>query len=225
MQIMMCLDHCSTLTEHYRQMFRFGYHPTATRAVMLLRISCFDVSSYHATTANNLLCPFTTEDVLSFCVDTAQVLVVDISEEYSDLSSSEAPTALVVDDHHESRQVARIEWSERSPNHFIFTSMSDRRAFDWVQHWVMNDEMATKGLCIDMHETYSDECDLFNCALPSENLVELTLPATISARSTADDFLSDYRRLRFLDMSALSNMTQIGDRFLNNNNNKNNNNN
>eukprot|EP00760_Papus_ankaliazontas_P033244 PhM_4_TR6262/c1_g1_i1/m.83078 len=56
---------------------------------MLLRISSFDVSSPHQATANNFqLCTFTTEDILSFCVDAAQVLVVDISEEYSDLSSS-----------------------------------------------------------------------------------------------------------------------------------------
>eukprot|EP00760_Papus_ankaliazontas_P001822 PhM_4_TR10620/c0_g1_i2/m.29143 len=121
---MMSLDHCSTLTEHYRQMFRFGYHPTATRAMMLLRISSHVSSRPHAAPNNFQLCPFTTRDVMSFCVDTAQVLVVDISEEYSDLSSNKAPTALVVDDDHNNRQVARIEWSWSSPSHFIFTSGS-----------------------------------------------------------------------------------------------------
>eukprot|EP00760_Papus_ankaliazontas_P013384 PhM_4_TR15703/c4_g3_i2/m.85044 len=75
----------STVTEHYRKIFRFGFHPTATRAAMLLRIStsCISSQGCEPTCHEYLLCPFTTEDVLSFCVDTAQVLVVDTADDYS----------------------------------------------------------------------------------------------------------------------------------------------
>eukprot|EP00760_Papus_ankaliazontas_P001259 PhM_4_TR10436/c5_g3_i2/m.77971 len=215
----MSLDHCSTLTEHYRQMFRFGYHPTATRAVMLLCIRSHVSGHPRATTNNFQLSPFTIEDVLSFCVDAAQVLIVDITDEFSDLSSSsEATTALVVADDGETRQDEPIRWNHASPTHFIFTSMSYGGAVVWVQHWQINDEMKTKGISIDMHETYCNECDPFHSGLPSAclgTLVELSLPATISATSIAHRLLSNFPRLRSVDMSALTNITEIKNEFLN----------
>eukprot|EP00760_Papus_ankaliazontas_P021713 PhM_4_TR18725/c0_g3_i5/m.11698 len=129
-------DNCGRLTEHYRTLYGFGYHPTATRAAMLLRISTL-MSTHRAPTATDFqLCTFTTEAVLSFCVDTAQVLVVDITDHSPDISSGTARTCLVVDDDGGNEDVASAAWSETSPpEHFIFTPMCYDRALDWVRQW------------------------------------------------------------------------------------------
>eukprot|EP00760_Papus_ankaliazontas_P013381 PhM_4_TR15703/c4_g3_i1/m.85061 len=214
----LCSDHTnsSTVTEHYRKIFRFGFHPTATRAAMLLRIStsCISSQGCEPTGHEYLLCPFTTEDVLSFCVDTAQVLVVDITDENGPSETGEARTCLVVDGNYQNEHLASTAWSATSPpQHFVFASMPYDRAIGWVRKWVANDTVNKLGVSLDMQDTYSDDTDNINCGGDAE-LVELTLPCTISATRTSDPFLHYCTRLTHIGMSSLANVTQIGDDFL-----------
>eukprot|EP00760_Papus_ankaliazontas_P008263 PhM_4_TR13715/c2_g2_i1/m.29246 len=208
----------STRTEHYRKVHRFGYHPAATRALMLLRISA-DMPSHsdHGASGFQLCCIFTTEDVVSFCVDVTQVLVVDITNSAADLSSRPAPTlCLVVDDDPENEDVAPAAWSETSPpEHFIFACMCYDRALDWVRQWVVNDVMDENGISLDMRNTYSEKkTDTFSAVEPMSLVVELTLPSTIRATCINEKFLSCCAHLTFLDTSSLTNVTQIGPCFL-----------
>eukprot|EP00760_Papus_ankaliazontas_P036627 PhM_4_TR8363/c4_g1_i3/m.14648 len=179
-------------------------YPTATRAAtMLLRISTQQslsrseptsiVSDYH-------LCPFSTEDVLSFCIDATRVLVVDITSIDSDFSRRDAPTCLVVDDHGGSSALEWTAWNQTSPpQHFIFGSMCYRRALDWVQQWKFISS-------IDMHQTY-DISGTFD-GLGLHNIVELTLPSTVAATSLANSGLTS------VDLSTLTNVSCIGNCFL-----------
>eukprot|EP00760_Papus_ankaliazontas_P025018 PhM_4_TR2457/c3_g1_i5/m.64696 len=160
----------NNLTEHYRKIYNFGFHPTASRAALLLRISTLQFPSCAPPpvapppVANDyLLCAFRTEDVLSFCVDMSRVIVANIADECSDFSSRAAPTCLVVDDDAE-RTVGRAVWSQDSPpKHFIFSSMRYRRALDWIRDWEKKYEMYKEGISIDMHDTYCDESTPFAC--------------------------------------------------------------
>eukprot|EP00760_Papus_ankaliazontas_P026378 PhM_4_TR3029/c0_g2_i9/m.41362 len=94
------------------------------------------------------------------------------------------------------------------PKHIIFSSMNYNRAVDWVKHWKMNAVMS-EGVCLDMHDTHSDGVLV---SLPSMSVVELTLPSMVP--SFADRFLYDCRRLTYLDMASLSNVSEIGAHFL-----------
>eukprot|EP00760_Papus_ankaliazontas_P027580 PhM_4_TR3397/c4_g2_i1/m.64523 len=113
---------------YYRQLFGYGYHPTANRALILLRISKY--LSRFDTTANNYdLCDFMTEHVLSFCVDTTLVLIVDAETHFFDITRSNAPTCLVVDEGPNSTRVTTtVRTRTNPPQHFIFASMCYRRA-------------------------------------------------------------------------------------------------
>eukprot|EP00760_Papus_ankaliazontas_P035030 PhM_4_TR7589/c5_g1_i3/m.99810 len=206
-----------SLTEHFRNLFGFGFHPTATRAAMLLRISTQQLPGRtEPVLANDYhLCPFTTQDVLSLCIDATHVLVVDITDKGSDLSSSgtDAPTCLVVDDHRERSCSAQTTWSQSSPpKHFIFASMAYDRALDWLRRWGTTG--GGGGLAIDMHSThYSHDMGPFD-ACRSINIVELTLPSTVAATCVAANFLMYCTRLTHVDLSSLTNVRTIGDNFL-----------
>eukprot|EP00760_Papus_ankaliazontas_P012899 PhM_4_TR15615/c3_g1_i4/m.68554 len=133
-------DNKNNRINHFRELFRCGCHPTATHAAILMLISStqqFPSSSSDPNiAAHYTLCAFTTEDVLSFCVDGTRVLVVDVAKDKGsdDFSSSKASTCLVVDDRGSIAPLARTAWSSTSPpNHFIFASMHYQRALDWVQ--------------------------------------------------------------------------------------------
>eukprot|EP00760_Papus_ankaliazontas_P008950 PhM_4_TR13950/c2_g2_i1/m.32201 len=120
-------------TEYYRELFGFGFHPTATHAVMLLRISKYLSRDNDNTSNEYTLCALTTEDVLSFCVDTTQVLVVDItSRDDADADSRvTARTCLVVDDTPDCKVgVSAAQWSNKTslPVHFVFGT----RVFHWT---------------------------------------------------------------------------------------------
>eukprot|EP00760_Papus_ankaliazontas_P018513 PhM_4_TR17520/c4_g1_i1/m.3787 len=143
----------NTRTEHFRKLFRFGYNPTATCAVLLLRTSTHQeepaaANGYH-------LCDFTTKDVLAFCIDTTCVLVVDIADgDCDDVFNTVAPTCLVVDGHRERSPTAKTGWSQSSsPRHFIFASMPYSRALDWIQQ----SDYIGDSVSIDMANTYSHE--------------------------------------------------------------------
>eukprot|EP00760_Papus_ankaliazontas_P022589 PhM_4_TR18885/c2_g2_i1/m.76530 len=200
-------------TEYFRKLHRFGFHATATRAAMILRISSqpFPSRSPDPVVAHGYsLCVFTTEDVLSFCVDATCVLVVDVSRKDTNFSSSDATTCLVVDDHCESTSLSRTTWSRASPpTHFIFGSMCYRRALDW---FLQSNVRGRRSLTIDMRNTYSNERGTFD-STRSRSIVELTLPST-PATSIPDSFLWCNSRLTSVDMSTLTNVTKIGLNFL-----------
>eukprot|EP00760_Papus_ankaliazontas_P027712 PhM_4_TR3421/c0_g1_i3/m.425 len=187
----------------------------STRAMTLLRVSTHSSSPRAPIDSNYRLCIFSTEYVLSFCVDVTRVLVVDISEEHPDFSSRHAPTCLVVDDHGEAKHVsAATAWSPSCPpQHFIFAPMHYDRAHDWVRQWQRNDAMKLKGISVDMHDTYTDACGAFD-SIPSLCLVEFTLPSTVSATCISDNFLSCCARLTHLDLSPFTNVRKIGRNFL-----------
>eukprot|EP00760_Papus_ankaliazontas_P036426 PhM_4_TR8309/c0_g1_i2/m.24906 len=214
----MSTDNCSNATEHFRKLYGFGYHPIATRAALLLRISTHVSSRGRAppTEDGYQLCTFTTEGVLSLCVDKSQVLVVDITTETSDdFSKNSAPICLVVDDSHGSKNVATTTWSETyPPQHFIFEYMSYDRAFLWVQQWTENETMEDNGMSLDMHKTCANETNAVSSFHQSSSVVELTLPSTMRATQISDNFLSYCTCMTFLDMSSLVNATQIGHVFL-----------
>eukprot|EP00760_Papus_ankaliazontas_P032926 PhM_4_TR6083/c0_g1_i1/m.74633 len=209
-------DKCSNRTEYCRKMYGFGFHPTATRALMLLGIST------HVSRANEyLLCPFTTKDILPFCIDPTQVLVVDISQEYYGWSKRQPFTCLVVDDDPESAHIAADTWSRSSPpQHFVFASMCFHRALDWVRKWKQRrwrgcDAMKRKGVSLDMHNTHAEKVGTFGCAFPSQcHLVELTLPSTVSATCVSDSFFSGCSALTSVDLSPLTNVTMVRYHFL-----------
>eukprot|EP00760_Papus_ankaliazontas_P026306 PhM_4_TR3022/c2_g2_i2/m.46590 len=218
-------------TEYYRKLYRFGFHPTATRAMMLLRISTH-IYSRSAPTANGYrLCPFSAEtDILSFCIDITQVLFANIADINN---ASHGTTCLVVDDSdeykcvppHKGRGNRRMKrpprWSQTSPpHHFIFGSISYQRALKWFSTWTVNSAMEQEGISIDMHDTKSDDKGVgtFGCSFASQHshVVELTLPSTVSATCLSDNFLQDCSCLSYLDVSPLKNVTKIGNYFLSN---------
>eukprot|EP00760_Papus_ankaliazontas_P006148 PhM_4_TR12920/c0_g1_i1/m.2480 len=80
-------------TEYSRETYRFGYHPTATRALILLGISTDMLGTEH----EYCLCLLNAEEVLSFCIDEKQVLIVDITDGDANFSRSTACTCLVVE--------------------------------------------------------------------------------------------------------------------------------
>eukprot|EP00760_Papus_ankaliazontas_P004674 PhM_4_TR12020/c0_g1_i1/m.48502 len=215
-------DDKTSCTERFRELFRFGFNPTATRAAMLLRISTQRFAgSHNQSESNNItndyhLCVFTTEDVLSFCVDVTQVLVVDVSDKDSDFSSSNAPTTcLVVDDDPGcSSSLATLAWDQTTspPTHFIFASMRYHRALDWFQKQMkrLPDEAR---LSVDMYNTFSSERGTLNCIRDSK-IVELTLPCTVAATSIAEDFLQCCTQLTYLDMKSLTNVATVPNNFL-----------
>eukprot|EP00760_Papus_ankaliazontas_P026300 PhM_4_TR3021/c6_g2_i2/m.41479 len=120
----------TTLAMHYRNMYGFGFHPTATRALFILRMSTHFFKRRRPLTNSNeyRLCPFGGEHVLSFCIDTTRVLVLDISDPSAGglIPRSEAATTfLVFDENGDSRPVAKIAWSRTPlPRHFMFARMS-----------------------------------------------------------------------------------------------------
>eukprot|EP00760_Papus_ankaliazontas_P008265 PhM_4_TR13715/c2_g3_i1/m.29243 len=210
----------SSRTEHYRKVYRFGLHPTAARVLMLLRMTHIISSCGASTVTEYRLCPFSAEDVLSFCIDRTQVCIVDISRE-NGLSSDVAPTCLVVDDDSNNAAVATATWCQSSPlYHFVFAPMAYRRALLWVQRWQKKDyyrPMEHNGISLDMYATHSDEGNVFDCVLSSQpnSFVELSLPSTVSATCLSDDFLYEHDGLTYLDASSsLINVTKIGDHVL-----------
>eukprot|EP00760_Papus_ankaliazontas_P036780 PhM_4_TR8390/c1_g4_i3/m.62551 len=224
----------SSHTEHFRKLFRFGFHPTATRAVLLLRISSH-ISGRRAPTTNNFqrrsepiihndysLCDFTTEEILSFCIDTTRVFVVDAGDKFL---FSAAPTWLVVDDHDETttrrqkRKKLRLGGARgrgrgqgHVHNHFIFASMAYSRAIDWLKQSKIPENSTVS---IDMYNTYSDERGPFDGLLQDNDLriVELTLPSTVAATSIVEKFLSGVG-IAYLDVSSLTNVRELADHFL-----------
>eukprot|EP00760_Papus_ankaliazontas_P036635 PhM_4_TR8363/c5_g3_i4/m.14641 len=101
----MTSPHSTGATEHFRKLYAFGYHPTATRAALLLRISAYFSRSCGApSTHTYALCDDITKELLSFCVDTTQVLVVDVADTrlFDIITRSNAPTCLVLDEGPES---------------------------------------------------------------------------------------------------------------------------
>eukprot|EP00760_Papus_ankaliazontas_P022281 PhM_4_TR18829/c0_g1_i1/m.95934 len=143
-------------TEHCRMAYRLGYHPAAIRALMLLVFNSGDTSrpresDYH-------LSLFSTEDVLLFCVDRTEVLVVNITDG-DPRSTACTRTFLLVDDD-DSKDVARIrEWNKTSlPHHCIFSSMCYDRALDWCTHNHCMIELSEEGVSFDMRDTsYPDD--------------------------------------------------------------------
>eukprot|EP00760_Papus_ankaliazontas_P039589 PhM_4_TR9662/c0_g2_i1/m.41659 len=221
----MSSDISVSLTMYYRKRYSFGFHATATLALMLLRISSHFFSA--STNSNEyLLCPFVEEEVLLLCIDTTLVRVLDVSDDSFELMMShcEVPMCLVVDDW-ESQPVACFAWSKvLLHRHFMFTRMSYQRALDWVQQWDLTELMDRDGcmefvnISLDLHNTYDDssKTDTFGCrfTLLSQCLVELSLPSRVSASRISDRFLCDCRRLTYLDISPLANVTVIGRYFL-----------
>eukprot|EP00760_Papus_ankaliazontas_P012315 PhM_4_TR15250/c0_g1_i1/m.25249 len=109
---MICL-HTSTLAAHFREIYRgVGLHPTATRAMTLLRINTH-FNNNSASIANEYyLSVFAAAEVISFCIDSTRVLVADVTEDCSGLLNSKAPSCLVVDDHRERTAcVGTTAWS------------------------------------------------------------------------------------------------------------------
>eukprot|EP00760_Papus_ankaliazontas_P040071 PhM_4_TR9837/c0_g2_i1/m.18093 len=204
-------------TQYYRSLYRLGFHPTATRAAMLLRISNSIPSRYQ-------LCVFTTEAVLSFCVDTTQVLVVDITDKTSDYSSDTASTCLVVDDtldasDDDNPDITSAGWSETSPpQHFVFASMCCHRALVWVWRWKSKFTLEEFRISLDMHHSChnSNDMDTFNRVMAKSDhvLLELTLPSVITATRIGDKFAHGCNHLTYFDVSSLTNVTHIGDGFL-----------
>eukprot|EP00760_Papus_ankaliazontas_P022288 PhM_4_TR18829/c2_g2_i2/m.95941 len=207
-------------TEHCRKVHRLGYHPAAIRALMLLVFNSGDTSrpresDYH-------LSLFSTEDVLLFCVDRTEVLVVNITDG-DPRSTACTRTFLLVDDD-DSKDVARMrEWNKTSlPHHCIFSSMCYDRALDWCTYNHCMIELAEEGVSFDMRDTSypDDERGTFDFWLPGHhNVVELTLPSTTSATCLGDfehlrGFLQNFRRLAYLDMSPMKNVTAIDPDFL-----------
>eukprot|EP00760_Papus_ankaliazontas_P012902 PhM_4_TR15615/c3_g1_i7/m.68562 len=209
-------DNKNNRINHFRELFRCGYHPTATRAAILMLISStqqFPSSSSDPNiAAHYTLCAFTTEDVLSFCVDGTRVLVVDVAGKGSNFLSSDAPTCLVVDDDRASAPLTRTAWNSTSPpNHFIFASMHYQRALDWVQQ--QQSKTAT-AVSLDMRNTYSHEGGTFKGLQTRLSIEELALPSTVAATSITECFLQFSSHLSYLDLSSLTNVTQIGGQFL-----------
>eukprot|EP00760_Papus_ankaliazontas_P012904 PhM_4_TR15615/c3_g1_i9/m.68566 len=199
-------DNKNNRINHFRELFRCGYHPTATRAAILMLISStqqFPSSSSDPNiAAHYTLCAFTTEDVLSFCVDGTRVLVVDVAGKGSNFLSSDAPTCLVVDDDRASAPLTRTAWSSTSPpNHFIFASMHYQRALDWVQ------QQQSKSLTnvTQIGDRFLRKCS----ALSSLDLSPLT-----TAREIGRCFLYGCSGLTSLMSLSLTNVTKIGDHFL-----------
>eukprot|EP00760_Papus_ankaliazontas_P036637 PhM_4_TR8363/c5_g3_i6/m.14643 len=189
----MTSPHSTGATEHFRKLYAFGYHPTATRAALLLRISAYFSRSCGApSTHTYALCDDITKELLSFCVDTTQVLVVDVADARSDFTSSDVPTCLVFDDGPTSTYVAETAWSRtRPPQHYIFASMCYRRAINWVTQCNNNHANVKKaGITVDMRDTHFDE-------------------TRIEA-----DFLNGFSGLISLDLSPLTNVTDFGCNFL-----------
>eukprot|EP00760_Papus_ankaliazontas_P012404 PhM_4_TR15276/c0_g1_i1/m.29213 len=205
----MISDHCTSTTQHFRTLYRFGFHPSATRAMMLLRIST------HFTCCHNFqLCTLTTEAVLSFCIDATQVLVVDITDGDSDFSKGTARTCLVVDDDPKSGDLATAAWSAASPpQHFIFTSMCYDRALHWNWQWLENDLFVGPSISLDMRSTH-DSADMLVSIDSAPRLVEFVLPSAINATHIGDDFLCNCSSLTSLDLSPLANVSDIGESFL-----------
>eukprot|EP00760_Papus_ankaliazontas_P000405 PhM_4_TR10066/c3_g2_i1/m.25800 len=197
---MTCDDNSNSRTEHFRKMFDRGFHPTASRAAMLLRMSTYDPINIEYS-----LCAFTTEHVLSFCVDANLVLVGDVTEESWDVLSGDASVCLIVDDHEKSDVVSRTAWTPLS--HIIFAAMSYRRALEWL--W-QNDVRSRPGMSIDMYNTYADEKGPF-MPFSSMQVLELALPSTVAATSIPNGFLRYSSRLKFIDLSSsLTNVSEIG---------------
>eukprot|EP00760_Papus_ankaliazontas_P012641 PhM_4_TR15468/c0_g1_i2/m.82986 len=203
-----------TRTEHFRNIYRFGFNNTAARAALLLSI----FTHQESIVVNNgyILSDFTTEDVLAFCIDATRVLLVDIADEDTDVSNSVAPMCLVVDDHRERSPMKtppKTGWCHSSyPRHFIFASMPYSRALDWIQQ---SHSVGADSISVDMTNTYYYESDNFFC-FQSENIVELTFPSTVTATSITNDFLTCSTRLTYLDLSSLSNVRDISVCFLSN---------
>eukprot|EP00760_Papus_ankaliazontas_P021174 PhM_4_TR18654/c0_g1_i1/m.75767 len=206
----MTSNNSNSRTGQFRSLFRFGFHPAATQAAILLRI--ISTQPFPSSTENDYhLCDFTTEAVLSFCIDPTRVIVVDVTKNPSDFSSSNAPTCLVVDDLNDTAPLAWTAWSQTfPPKHLIFGSMPYHRALDWLNQSKIPGEGCVS---IDMLETHSDDSDPLN-SVRYTNIVELTLPSTVVATSVAEDFLQNCRRLTYLDMSSLTNVCELSDGFL-----------
>eukprot|EP00760_Papus_ankaliazontas_P008960 PhM_4_TR13950/c2_g2_i7/m.32198 len=216
-------------TEYYRELFGFGFHPTATHAVMLLRISKYLSRDNDNTSNEYTLCALTTEDVLSFCVDTTQVLVVDITsrDDADDDSRATARTCLVVDDTPDCEVGVSVaaQWSNKTslPVHFVFGTLRCRRAVDWVKQSLLTSCNDNTCFSLDMRCTdnvqYNDDiCALNKVIVRStrrEVLLELALPLTITnVARIGDEFLHNCGRLRYLDISSLSSASEIGGCFL-----------
>eukprot|EP00760_Papus_ankaliazontas_P013383 PhM_4_TR15703/c4_g3_i11/m.85064 len=209
--------------EHYPQMFRLGFHPTATRAAMLLRISNItscDLHDEQAPANDYELCAFTTEDVLSFCVDTMQVLVVDITrcDGDDDYSHATVRTCLVLDDEPDNKDVAIAKWSQTTPpQHFVFAKMCFRRAINWVKRWPSYYDMNRRdGFSLHLFNTYNSSSvstgDFFLSQCACLKFVDLSPLANVSEINCL--FLADCYALSSLDLSPFSNVSKIGGVFL-----------
>eukprot|EP00760_Papus_ankaliazontas_P022588 PhM_4_TR18885/c2_g1_i1/m.76526 len=200
----MSTEYSNSFTAHFRKVYSVGFHPTALRAATLLSIA-----------NEHNLCPFTTQRVLSFCIDTTQLLIVDILSERTDFTSSKAPMCLVVDDHPtKTHVVTKTVWSRTTPpKHFVFTPMNYHRALLWVREWMTNRTMAQADISLDMHDTYTDVRALFDC-LQFVKIVELTLPSVVRATHIHTDFLCCCHHLTYFDASPLANVKKIRAGFL-----------
>eukprot|EP00760_Papus_ankaliazontas_P006150 PhM_4_TR12920/c0_g1_i2/m.2478 len=101
--------------------------------------------------------------------------------------------------------------------HFVFGSISYDRAFDWSRRTEAGRQLI--GISLDMRHTHSDdESGSFDCCFLSAfrvvELVEITLPSTVSATCLGDHFLRNCRNLTCFDTSPLKNVTKIGRDFL-----------
>eukprot|EP00760_Papus_ankaliazontas_P038568 PhM_4_TR9189/c0_g3_i2/m.67786 len=77
------IDFVSTNSDFCKNKHRFGYHPTASKALLLLRISTCNIFCSQNDYGDDVVDGFrlrrdNTEDVLSFCVDHDQVLIDDV---------------------------------------------------------------------------------------------------------------------------------------------------
>eukprot|EP00760_Papus_ankaliazontas_P039477 PhM_4_TR9581/c1_g1_i2/m.92456 len=194
----------------------FGYHPTAIRAALLLRISTYISNSCSTpNTHKYTLCNDTTKEVLLFCVDTTQMIVVDVADERSDFTSSNAPTCLVLEKRPGSTCVAETAWSLTTPpQHFIFTSMCYRRALDWVKQWKNVDAMQKVGITVDMRNTYLDETHIVDFLSGYSRFLSLDLSPLTNVTRIGPWFLGQCSGLTTLDLSPLANVMEIGDGFL-----------
>eukprot|EP00760_Papus_ankaliazontas_P003856 PhM_4_TR11657/c0_g2_i3/m.16453 len=223
--------------EHYRKLFQFGFHVTASRALLLLHFSkiypihsiCHDGCIYH-------LCSMDTEVVLSFCIDATHILLVDITQPLDNVPSYRTTSinrsqavCLAVDDH---PCVGITKWIEERPSlSFEFITfcapISYDRAFDWIKDWE-NVRVVERGVYIDFHDSTNSchrHCNYAfgdNIKLP---IFELALPSSTTSNFTTtslpDSFLKGCAHLTSVKLSSLTVnnnnnnvITSIGDGFL-----------
>eukprot|EP00760_Papus_ankaliazontas_P003858 PhM_4_TR11657/c0_g2_i5/m.16443 len=206
--------------EHYRKLFQFGFHVTASRALLLLHFSkiypihsiCHDGCIYH-------LCSMDTEVVLSFCIDATHILLVDITQPLDNVPSYRTTSinrsqavCLAVDDH---PCVGITKWIEERPSlSFEFITfcapISYDRAFDWIKDWE-NVRVVERGVYIDFHDSTNSchrHCNYAfgdNIKLP---IFELALPSSTTSNFTTtslpDSFLKGCAHLTSVKLSSLT---------------------